>query len=488
MRQVMLSEILTRLPLVDRREFADRQVVGITNDSRAVKPGYVFVAISGYENDGHKYLADAVAAGAAALIVERTDPGTKDVPQFVTSDSREALALAGAVFYGSPSEEVSVVGVTGTSGKTTTSSLLQSMLEAGGERCGLLGTVHYCVGSKVLPARMTTPDSLDITAMLRELADQEIGYCVMEVSSHALAQRRTAGVNFRGAIFTGLGRDHLDFHGTVEDYLRAKARLFEALPPEGFAVLRADDAASATLRSCTRARFLWYGVGQPCDVSAEVKAESLSGTGFVMRLGEAEIPVKTRLIGLHNVRNCLAAAAAADALDVPLEAVRKAIESFEGVPGRLERVDAGQPFSVLVDYAHKPDAMDAVMSVLRPLVRGRLLLVFGCGGDRDRGKRPLMGAVAEKWADRWWLTADNSRSENTVDIIREIEAGITSRDRYEVEPDRAVAIRKALGEAEAGDLVLISGKGHETYQILQGRVLPFDDREVALAALAEIGW
>ncbi|RMG13917.1 MAG: UDP-N-acetylmuramoyl-L-alanyl-D-glutamate--2,6-diaminopimelate ligase [Planctomycetota bacterium] len=466
-------------------------VQGVCGDSRRVRAGDVFVAVRGTRVDGARYAAEAVARGAVAVVAERPLAGL-GVPCLVVQDAASALGHLCDRLRGRPSAAVRVTGVTGTNGKTTTSFLLAALFESAGQRCGLLGTVVNRVGGRPRPARMTTPDAPELheaLAAARSAGERDL---VMEVSSHALDQRRVAGVRFRCGVFTNLTRDHLDYHGSLERYLDAKARLFELLPADGVAVLNARDPASEVLAARTTAHVLRYDPGgarlpAKADVAARVLAEDLSGTELDLRLGSRRRRLRLPLVGRFNVENALAAATAAWALGCDGEEVLAGLRRAPGVPGRLERVPAPAGPTVLVDYAHTPDALGRVAETLRPLVPagGRLIVVFGCGGDRDRGKRPLMGAAAEAAADLCVVTSDNPRSEEPEAIIAEILAGLRAPKRARVHPDRREAIGAAIAAARPSDLVLIAGKGHEREQIVAGTALPFDDREVAAAALRE---
>jgi len=458
------------------------EVVGISLDSREVGEGMVFFAVQGETDDGHRFIRDAEAKGALAAIVEKEDAGC-GMAQVVVKDSRRAAARGAAIFYGRPSKRMPVIGVTGTNGKTTVTYLIRDMFGRAGKRMGLLGTVEYDLVSRSIESRTTTPDPVSVQRDLSEMFEAGARGAVMEVSSHALAQGRVGEVEFAAGVFTNLGRDHLDYHGTLGAYREAKAELFKMLGSEAVAVLNAEDEASETFRKITRARVCTYGM-EKGELRARVKELSLTGSEYELLWEGQGYAAKSPLVGEWNVRNALAASRTALALGLEMDVVLGSIADFDGVPGRLERVEGAEGFHVFVDYAHTPDALEAVLSSVKPLAEdGRLLLVFGCGGDRDRGKRPVMGAVAERHADRIWLTADNSRSEDTRAIIGEIEAGIRRRSMYKVVPDRASAIDEAVLAAGDGDIVIIAGKGHETYQILGDNRLHFDDRLVAREAI-----
>jgi UDP-N-acetylmuramoyl-L-alanyl-D-glutamate--2,6-diaminopimelate ligase len=476
-----------------RLEGGDLRPVGLCADSRRVKPGDLFFCLPGHTVDGHDYAAEAVARGAAALVVERLLP--LGVPQIVVKDSRMALAVMADRFYGSPSARVKVIGVTGTNGKTTTTHLIESILQEAGRTCGVIGTIEARFAGRSLPMSSTTPDCLELQRLLAGMAAEGTDYCAMEVSSHALEQGRVKGVKFRTAIFTNLTQDHLDYHGTMERYAAAKELLFSRLgnvypaePDErSYAVLNADDPASAAFARATAAETVTYGIDRPADVRAEDIRITARGTSFRAVTFRGEADVALRLVGKFNVYNALAAIAAALLEDIPLEVVKAGLERVAGVPGRVEAVDAGQPFAVIVDYAHTPDGLENVLRAVKEIAERRLILVFGCGGDRDRGKRPIMGKIGARYADYCILTSDNPRTEQPEAILDDIEAGLREDrvppDRYERIADRRAAIEKAVEMASPGDVVLIAGKGHETYQIIGDRRIDFDDRLVAGEAI-----
>jgi UDP-N-acetylmuramoyl-L-alanyl-D-glutamate--2,6-diaminopimelate ligase len=464
------------------------QVVGDTSveiedlayDSRAVPPGALFFCVPGGSIDGHDFAERAVEAGAAALVVER--PLSLRVPQAVVGDTREAMALVAAEFFGHPTEELDVAAVTGTNGKTTTAFLLHSMLDAAGRKPGLLGTIESRVGGERRPALRTTPEAIDLQRTFRELLDAGDRSCALEATSHGSEQKRLLGTRFAVLVFTNLTQDHLDFHGTMEAYFDAKRRLFlESSPP---AAVNVGDPYGRRLAEELRAlggELVTFGFAEDADVRAEAVDISASGA----RLRARGIEVATKLRGRFNVENVLGAVAAGRLLGIADEAIAAGIERLEGVPGRFEAVDEGQPFTVLVDYAHTPDSLENVLRSARGLTSERLICVFGCGGDRDRGKRPLMGRIAAELADLPIVTSDNPRSEDPRAIIEEIVGG--AQGELEVEPDRREAIARAIEAAAPGDVVVIAGKGHEQGQEFRDRTVPFDDREVAREALRRLG-
>lgn len=457
-------------------------------DSRQVGPGDIFVAVRGVQADGHDFIQQAIQRRAAIVVVEQGEWRGAEVVR--VKNSAAALGELAQAAAGRPSESLKVLGVTGTNGKTTVTYMVRAMLGAAGMGCGLMGTVEYDVGSgRAVTANNTTPDALRLAEMMRQMRENGLQAAVMECSSHGLDQNRTAGIRFTGAAFTNLTGDHLDYHGNRENYLKAKGKLFESLDGESIAILNGQDEASGYLRNLCRGGVWRFGIDTETEIAAYVKTMGIRGCEFdLWFLGEKK-QVRSPLIGLHNVSNCLAAAGLAKAAGVELDAIVEAIEGFPGVPGRLETVDCGQGFSVLVDYAHTDDALERVLGALRQLEPRQLIVVFGCGGDRDRSKRPRMGRVVQTRADRVVITNDNPRSEKPESIIAEIRAGMTGGGRnIEEIPDRAAAIEHALGLAREGDVVLIAGKGHEDYQLVGGKRYEFDDRKVAREKLEKLGY
>ena len=470
-------------------------VSGITYDSRQARAGSVFVALKGLQADGTRFTRDAAARGAIAVFAE-TPPAAAPGAWIQVPDARLALAALSAIFYEDPSERLLLVGITGTNGKTTTSYLLASVFEAAGLMCGRIGTVGYRIGRREVAAQRTTPEAPELQAMLRDMVSQGCGACVMEVSSHALALRRVDALRFAAGIFTNLTRDHLDFHRNMEEYFAAKRRLFELLPDNAVAVINLDDRRGAELARSAK-RPVTYAIDAAADVTAVGIASTLEGLQFEVKTPRGTLQIRSRLVGRANTYNILATVATAVALDLRFGAIERGIADLTHVPGRFELVsDARDDVRVIVDYAHTDDALKNLLETARPLAAARVITVFGCGGDRDRSKRPLMGAVAARLSDVVVVTSDNPRSENPAGIIDEIKRGIVPPDRggargkpaaREVQclaiVDRKEAIERAVREAAAGDLILIAGKGHEKYQVVGERVLPFDDVEIARAAL-----
>lgn len=449
--------------------------VGISDvaySSTEVTRGALFFCVKGSTSDGHDFAADAIGRGAAALVVEHWLD--VDVPQVLVPRVRVAMGPISSLFFGNPASQMEVVGVTGTNGKTTTTFLVESILQAAGVSPGLIGTTGIRIAGRQLASEHTTPEAPDLHRLLRRMLDAGVSGVAMEVSSHGLDQHRVGGVRFSCAVFTNLSQDHLDYHVTLEDYFQAKARLFTREMAEK-AVVNHDSAEGRRLAKGDLPT-ITYGLGEGADVTATAVAATPSGISFEV----AGVRVESRLRGMFNVENCLAAFATARCLGIEDAYSAQGIAAVEGVPGRFEPVDEGQDFAVLVDYAHTPDGVENVLRAARSLAARRLIVVLGCGGDRDRGKRPLMGRGATSLADLAIITSDNPRSEDPAAIIADIEAGAREGGgSFEIEPDRHQAIRLALTSAGPGDVVVIAGKGHETGQEFADRTIPFDDRVVA---------
>jgi UDP-N-acetylmuramoyl-L-alanyl-D-glutamate--2,6-diaminopimelate ligase len=450
------------------------EISALAYSSESAVPGALFFCVPGFRVDGHEFAPDAVKRGAAALVCER--PLGLGVPEVIVPSVRAAMPEVAARFYGDPTGELKVVGVTGTNGKTTTAFLVRALLEAAGVQTGLLGTVKSVVGGVDEPVERTTPEAIDLQATFRRMLDLGDRACAMEVSSHALELGRAEGIHFACRIFTNLTQDHLDFHETMEAYFAAKRRLFDGA--EGVAVVNVDDEYGRRLAAGATT----YGIEHEADYRARDIRFDPAGSSFTCDTPDGPLELETRLPGLFNVQNALAAVAAARSLGIDPATIRTALAEAGRVPGRFEPVDEGQDFTVLVDYAHTPEALDNVLRAARELTSGRLHVVFGAGGDRDRGKRPLMGAVASRLADRVIVTSDNPRSEDPEAIVDEVMSGASGDAEREV--DRRLAIARAVESAEAGDVVVIAGKGHEQGQEFEaGRKEPFDDVTVAREAL-----
>lgn len=488
---MLLNDLLKNIAVLNMEGDGSTDIRGISYDSRKVRPGFLFVAVEGFKTDGHNYVGRAVEAGAAAVLVQRMVEVPSGVTRVITGDTRKGLAMVSAAFYGSPSRELLLVGVTGTNGKTTTTSLIASIYRGAGKKAGLIGTIANYIGDRKLDVSHTTPESADLQEILRDMVNEGVSVAVMEVSSHALSLERVAGCEFDVAVFTNLTQDHLDFHRDMEEYLEVKARLFrnigvgeKKLPK--YAVVNADDPYSASIAEASGAPVVTYGLSEKADVRAvdiKVTGRGCSFTAVSEKYGAIDLSL--RLTGLFNVYNTLAAYTAAVEGGISPGLVKEALERVPGVPGRFETVDCGQDFTVVVDYAHTPDGLENILKAARTVASGRVITVFGCGGDRDRTKRPIMGEIAGRYSQVPIITSDNPRTEDPDVIIRDIEEGIKRvvPGGYRVIPDRREAIRAAVAEAKSGDMVVIAGKGHEDYQIIGTQKLPFDDREEVRNAL-----
>jgi UDP-N-acetylmuramoyl-L-alanyl-D-glutamate--2,6-diaminopimelate ligase len=462
-------------------------VAGVRDDSRLVKPGDLFVARPGSQTDGNRFITDAAARGAIAIVAEskRADITT---PQIVVPCAAKAAGLLAQIFRQHPSRKVKTIGITGTNGKTTTTYLIRHLLNRYRQKCGLIGTVEIDDGRTCREAAMTTPGACELADLLADMRDHQTFRCAMEVSSHALDQHRVAGIEFAAAGFTNLTGDHLDYHKTMDAYAAAKARLFASLDATALAVLNADDKWSAVMAGKCFARVIRYGFMGGADYQArDIKIDS-TGSHFILVAPDGRVEVAMGLIGRHNIENALLAAAlVCETFGLTVHQVAAGLKDAAGAPGRLQPVRKGQPFGVLVDYAHTDDALDNVLSALRPLVKGKLRVVFGCGGDRDATKRPRMAQIAEKWADVIYVTSDNPRTEDPHKILEQITTGFAAPSTKKIyrQVDRALAIEQALNDAQAWDVVLLAGKGHENYQIVGTERRHFDDAEEAARVLAE---
>ena len=489
---------MTFLDLLDGVETlaqsGNAHVTGVEYDSRRVKPGNVFVAMRGESSDGSRFIDQVIAAGASAVVTD-SDRRPENIAWAQVAHGRRALAGLGANFYERPAEKLAIAGITGTNGKSTTAFILEAILSAAGRKSALVGTIEYHVAGKVLPAPHTTPEPLELQRLLHDAVAAGATEAVMEVSSHALAQQRVFGIPFDVAVFTNLTRDHLDYHVTMDDYFASKKILFDGCGTKAprVAVLNADDESGLHLMKFSKGRsaeVITFGLTK-ADFHATKLEITAQGTRFNVVTPDEMIPVSSQLIGRVNVYNILAASAAAYARGCPSDAIADGIENCTRVPGRFERIDCGQPFTVVVDYAHTDDALRNLTSLAREFVKltgSRVITIFGCGGDRDRSKRPLMGEAAGKGSDFVVLTSDNPRGEDPLAIINDAVVGLQrSGAKYKAEPDRRAAIRLALSEARGSDIVLISGKGHEQVQITNHGTVPFDDKLVAAEALHDLG-
>jgi len=482
--RALLTELDAPLVVGD----AAREIRGIAYDSREVQPGFLFAALRGLAHDGHEFISEAIARGAVAILVDRDvvvmRGRTAEAATFIrVGESRRALAHVSAAFYGHPSRRLRMIGVTGTNGKGATTYLIEAILRQAGRPCGIIGTMGVVVDGVISETARTTPEAPHLQRTLRAMVDHGLQYAAVEIASHALAMERVSGSRIDVAVFTNLTRDHLDFHQSMEAYRAAKARLFAMVEPSGWAVLNADDESTPVMRAATRARVMTYGLRRPAEVRGRDVSLRLRGSEFTAETPAGSARVRLQLAGGFNVANALAALAVGLTQDVPLATIAEALAAMPGIPGRFEAVEEGQAFAVIVDYAHTPDGLENVLRSAREITPGRVIAVFGCGGNRDRTKRPIMGRIAAELADHVIVTSDNPRTEDPVAIIDEILPGVESAARARgvtvvVEPDRRRAIAAAVAAARAGDLVLVAGKGHEAYQEIMGTQHPFDDRQV----------
>lgn len=481
-----LGQLIAALDEKEVRGRLDVEIRSLAYDSRRVTPGALFVAIRGEQDDGHRYISSALARGAVAVVVDRGDVQEAEVTIRV-GNSRRALALLSAQWCGRPADGLRLVGITGTDGKTTTSFLLRSLLQAAGYRAGLIGTVATFTGEKKVPSQHTTPGALELHEILAQMVSQGNDFVVMEVSSHALSLDRVFGIPFEIGIFTNLSRDHLDFHRDFQHYRDAKALLFQRLKGEGsHAVINLDDPNARYMIERTEAPVVTFSAKTKADVSLLRASFTTEETEIEANTPQGPICFKFHLLGRYNASNALATIAAGMALELPKDAIREGLERIAGVDGRFETLKTGRGFSVIVDYAHTPQALDRLLAAVKEMASGRVLVIFGCGGERDRGKRPQMGQLASKMADLVILTSDNPRSEDPLQILRDIEQGMAPGASYEIVVDRRQAIHRGLTLAEAQDVLVVAGRGHEQFQILGNQKVPFLDRAIILEELRKL--
>lgn len=494
---MILRELLNDIEIVNFDGDLDLNISGISFDSKKIKDGFIFVALTGENTDGHSYIDSAVKNGAKALIVEKApNINSQEISVVQVSDSRAALAGISANFFSHPTKELTVVGITGTNGKTTITYLLESIWQYQNKKCGVIGTIDYRYGEIVKQSSMTTPESLDLMGMFREMRDEGVETVAMEVSSHAIDKQRAVGCDFDVAVFTNLTQDHLDYHDSMENYFGVKKRLFTELlqdsdKEEKYSIINIDDPFGARLAKEVPGNIVTYSIKND-EASVYTKTSTITAKGIEAKVmtPKGEMQIKSTLFGEHNLSNILAAIATAGSLGTANEIIEKGLAKIDSVPGRLEGISNDRGFNILVDYAHTPDALKNVLLASRPLTKGQLILVFGCGGDRDNAKRPLMGKIGKEMSDVLIITSDNPRTEDPEIILDHIEEGVDQADQAEKPyfriTDRAQAIKQAITSANKNDTVLIAGKGHEDYQIIGTTKYPFDDREVAREALQDI--
>ena len=491
-----LKDIISTLDVQQVQGDQNVSIQDITADSRAVKLNSLFIALDGATVDGHNYIDKAVAAGAVAVIVSKPVTVPDDVCVITVSDTRQAMMVCVPYFFDYPANRMRMVGVTGTNGKTTTTHMIRHILKAQGHKVGVIGTVHIMIGDTSYPIHNTTPDVVDLQHILHQMVQENVEYCVMEVSSHALALGRVSGVEFDTAVFTNLTQDHLDFHKTFENYLAAKCKLFEQVSASDQvkdnkgAVINIDDSYGHRVMEKTTAPTITYSILGKGTLNASDVHMSTKNSQYTVNYKGESYPVSMNTTGLFNVYNTLAAIGACLQEGISMEAIDTALKTFSSVPGRFELIEEGQDFAVVVDYAHTPDGLQNILETAKAIKENRIIIVFGCGGDRDVTKRPIMGRIAAEYGDKIYVTSDNPRTEDPVQIVKDVEVGVKEALRdgtsYEVIVDRREAINHAIHDAKAGDIVIIAGKGHENYQILKNETIHFDDREEARKALKEI--
>ena len=491
-----LKDITSTLDVQQVQGNQNVSIQDITADSRAVKPNSLFIALDGATVDGHNYIDKAVDAGAVAVIVSKPVTVPADVCVITVDDTRQAMMVCVPYFFDYPANRMRMVGVTGTNGKTTTTHMIRHILKAQGFKVGVIGTVHIMIGDTSYPIHNTTPDVVDLQHILHQMVQENVEYCVMEVSSHALALGRVSGVEFDTAVFTNLTQDHLDFHKTFENYLAAKCKLFEQVSAPNQvkdnkgAVINIDDSYGYRVMEKTTASTITYSTLGKGTLNASDVHMSTKNSQYTVNYKGESYPVSMNTTGLFNVYNTLAAIGACLQEGISMEAIDTALKTFSSVPGRFELIEEGQDFAVVVDYAHTPDGLQNILETAKAIKENRIIIVFGCGGDRDATKRPIMGRIAAEYGDKIYVTSDNPRTEDPVQIVKDVEVGVKEALRegtsYEVIVDRREAINHAIHDAKAGDIVIIAGKGHENYQILKNETIHFDDREEARKALKEI--
>ncbi len=483
-----LKQVINGLSVLELRGDPETEISSVVSNSQQVRPGSLFIALKGSVLDGHMYVSDAIARGATTVMIEKPIEVDEGINTILVESTQKAQAIVGRNFYDNPASKLEIIGITGTKGKTTTAFLIRSILEQAGYKTGLIGTIFNIIDDKRLPSRNTTPASLELQHLLSKMVKAETEYVVMEVSSHAIALDRIEGLSFFRGVFTNITRDHLDFHQTFEEYFKVKARFFTALSKEARAIINIDDPRAKEIIKLTGTKVLSYGLNPEAQIRAEDVESTMKNTEFNLVTPWGDTHLRLNLIGKFNVYNALAAIGTGFSLGLDPSKIYKGLEHLTGVPGRFELVPGSNEYTVVVDYAHTPDSLKNILSTARALVKNRVITVFGCGGNRDRGKRPIMGRIVAELSDYAIITNDNPRREDPSIIVEQIKAGFTQQDNpenYEIILDRETAIRKAISIAKKGDMVIIAGKGHETYQDFGDYVIHFDDKQIAELAIKE---
>ncbi|WP_102347031.1 UDP-N-acetylmuramoyl-L-alanyl-D-glutamate--2,6-diaminopimelate ligase [Bacillus sp. Marseille-P3661] len=487
-----LQTLLSSLSYYKQVHTGNPIISSIEMDSRNIKSGSLFICIKGFTVDGHDFVSDAINMGASAIIAEHELQIDPTIPYIIVNDTKRALANLADYFYGQPTKSLKLIGVTGTNGKTTTTHIIDEIFKANGDKTGLIGTMYMKIGEEIINVKNTTPESLLLQQTFKSMVDKNVKTAIMEVSSHALDLGRVRGCDYDVAVFTNLSQDHLDYHKTMEEYARTKGLLFSQLgnvmnyEKPKFAILNNDDPISAEYKKITSgAHVLTYGIDSSSDVVAKDINMGAQGTSFALVTPKGEIDISMKFIGKFSVYNVLAAATVAIAANIPLSIIKETVEKMNGVAGRFEVVNANQSYTVIVDYSHTPDSLENALRTVQQFCKGKVYVIIGCGGDRDKTKRPIMANIAVKYSDEAIFTSDNPRSEDPNQILKDMESGVANGDRYVIIEDRKIAIEYAIKKAQINDVILIAGKGHETYQIIGKDVYDFDDREVAKQAIKE---
>lgn len=488
MLYMKLKQALKGLSVLELKGDPETEISSVVTNSQQVRPGALFIALQGSLLDGHMYVSDAVARGATTVVIEKPVKVEEGINTILVENTNKAQAIIGRNFYDNPASKLKIIGITGTKGKTTTTFLIRSILEQAGYKTGLIGTIYNIIDDKRLPTRNTTPASLELQSLLSKMVEVGTDYVVMEVSSHAIALERIEGLSFFRGIFTNITRDHLDFHQTFEEYFKVKSQFFTALPKEAKAIINIDDPRAKEIIKLTDAKVLSYGLVPEAEIRAEQVKSTMKNTEFDLITPWGNTHLRLNLIGKFNVYNALAAIGTGFSLGIDPKKIYEGLEKLQGVPGRFELVPGSKEYTVVVDYAHTPDSLKNILYTARALVKNRVITVFGCGGNRDRGKRPIMGKIVADLSDYAIITNDNPRREDPKIIAEQIKAGFTQQDNpknYEIILDREAAIRKAISIAKKGDMVIIAGKGHEAYQDFGDYVIHFDDKQIAELAIKE---